>query len=65
MYIVRICRKAIVVEMLGLQKELPLSFTPGMVGAMPVFDNYDDALEYSDNRPELVIEAREVEKAAP
>jgi hypothetical protein len=61
MYLVRICKQAVTVEILGLQRELGLSWSDGMVGAAPVFENYDDALRYSNDRPELIIEAK-VEK---
>jgi hypothetical protein len=39
-----------------------MSWADGMVGACPAFDNYDDALKYSDNNPSIIHEAEEVLK---
>lgn len=61
MYLVRACKTTITVELLGLERELSLNWSDGMIGAMPVFEKYNDALRYSRNRPELILEARHEE----
>ena len=48
MYGVRLLKKKITIDLMGMDVELDLSWAGGMCGAMPVFDNYDDALKYAD-----------------
>ncbi len=54
LYGVRLMKETLVIETLGITRMVDLKWAPGMVGAIPVFDSYDAALEYSD-KEELVF----------
>lgn len=42
--------KTVDVEMMGFKRTEPLSFAPGMVGAMPVFDTKESAERFSEGK---------------
>lgn len=42
--------KTVDVEVMGFKRTEPLSFAPGMVGAMPVFDTRESAEAFADGR---------------
>ena len=47
-YAVGMLTKEINVEILGKKENLKLSWADGMIGALPVFTNYEDAVKYCD-----------------
>lgn len=58
MYLVPILRENVQIQMLGLDAEVKLSWRNGQIGAVPVFENKEDAEKYADGRCE-VIEVKE------
>ena len=58
MFLVILLKETIEVEVMGLTTTEPLCFSEGMIGALPVFDKYEDALKYA-GRKEYVQEIRE------
>ncbi len=54
LYLVKKIRNHLEIEVLGLKQEIKLSWWEGMEGAVPVFDNYDDALEYAEGSENLI-----------
>lgn len=60
MYGVLLLRQNITLDILGQKVEVPLSFTKGMIGVIPVFENLEDALEYADGNKELTFKLEEV-----
>lgn len=66
MYAVFRLEREITVEVYGKEKELPLSTYHGMIGAIPCFDNKEDAEECADGRYEIVkIKAKAVFEFKP
>lgn len=53
--------KFINVYMSGYEKEMPLSYADGMVGAMPVFETREQAENFSDGKYD-VMELRVVKE---
>jgi len=58
MFLVVVLKEEIVVEILGIKQTKPLCFSEGMIGALPVFDKYEDALRYAGDE-KLVQEISE------
>jgi len=50
------------VEVLGLKRELKLSWHKGQVGAIPVFKTKEEALEYVDGNEERIFPLMLVKK---
>lgn len=44
------------VEVMGMTTTLELNWYDGQIGAMPVFNDYDKALEYMDGNKDRVFE---------
>jgi len=42
-------------EVLGLKREIKLSWYSGQIGAMPVFSTKDEALEYVDGNEDRIF----------
>ena len=47
-YAIGMLTKEIAVEIIGKEENLKLSWADGMVGVLPVFTNYEDAVKYCD-----------------
>lgn len=50
------------VNALGIEKTMKLSWSDGMVGAIPVFKRYEDALEYAGDETivfKLIAESKQ------
>jgi len=47
-YVVGVIKKEITVEVLEQTTQLKLEWADNMIGAMPVFDNIDDAEKYGE-----------------
>lgn len=60
-YLVKSCKNEIDMEVLGTIQKIPVSWWDGMVGAVPIFDNYENALEYCDG-DETLIESMNIEE---
>ena len=58
LFIVSIVKEDIKIEVLGVEKSLPLVWADGMIGALPVFKNYDDAFKYAGGDSSLIDMAR-------
>lgn len=63
LYIVTVAKTELVVQVLGLERDVPLKWSDGMIGAMPVFNKYDDALRYAGGDKSLVVDASFVKMA--
>lgn len=61
LYGVMALRESINVECMGLSTSIDLSFADGMVGAIPVFDSKEKALEYADGDLKKIFPLRTVE----
>jgi hypothetical protein len=44
--VVMVMKKSLTVSAMGIEKELPLDFAPGMIGMIPVFDTEENARAY-------------------
>lgn len=60
MYGVKKLRKEIKINALGYENDVCLKWFNGMIGAIPVFENKEDALKYANNDESLVFEIVEV-----
>jgi len=49
-YIVMRIDKHLTVDVMGMEHTIPLIFTKGMIGAIPVFETAEDAEEFADGR---------------
>jgi len=47
MFLVVVLKEEIEVEILGIKQTTNLCFSDGMIGALPVFDKYEDAVRYA------------------
>ena len=57
-YLVMTVKERLNVEVLGLKRPLELQWADRMIGAVPVFEDYDSAIEYADGLTSLVVEAK-------
>ena len=57
-YLVMTVKERLNVEVLGLKRPLELQWSDGMIGAVPVFEDYESALKYADGLTSLVVEAK-------
>ncbi len=55
-YGVKLLRETLTIETLGLSTKIELSWSDGMIGAMPVFKNYKDATRYASGNEDLIFE---------
>lgn len=58
MFLVPVLRENANIQVFGLNAEVQLSWAKGQIGAVPVFENKEDAEKYADGRCE-VIEVKE------
>ena len=56
MFMVLVLKKDISIDLLGFKKELELSWSDGMVGAVPVFEKIQDAERYAKGTISRIIE---------
>ncbi len=54
-YGIKLLRETLVIETLGLSTEVELSWNDGMIGAMPVFKDYKDAIRYASGDEDLIF----------
>ncbi len=54
LYLVKKLKKYSKTEAGGATQKVKLSWWEGMVGAVPVFDNKEDALVYAEGKEELI-----------
>ena len=54
-YLVMALTKSLDVDIIGRKVELNLSWTSGMIGALPVFDSRELAEKYADGKEILVV----------
>lgn len=59
MFLVPVLRENANIQVFGLNAEVQLSWAKGQIGAVPVFENKEDAEKYADGRCE-VIEVKEL-----
>ena len=53
-YAVMALKKSITVEVLGMNRELDLTFAEGMLGCMPIFETEESAKEYAGEDFEVI-----------
>ena len=56
MYGVKLLKEELHIEVLGLKKNLEIIWAKGQIGAIPVFETKEDALDYVDGNEELIFE---------
>lgn len=61
MFVVRLIRESVEINVLGMSQEVKLSWSKGQVGAIPVFETKEQALEYAKGNEDLIYEIREEE----
>ena len=61
MYLVSLMARDIEVASMGQLHSVNLSWSPGMIGALPVFGTYEEALAYADNDEDLIIILKEAD----
>ena len=54
-YVVLAYKQSIEVEVMGLKRDVTLSWYPGQTGALPLFEVYEDALSYADGNIDKVF----------
>lgn len=52
-YVVHMLNRAVAVDWLGREVEVPLSYADGMIGAMPVFETREQAEAIASGRYEV------------
>jgi len=57
-YVVQGMNKTATVSVLGMEKEIELSWIEGQIGAMPIFDDLDKALSYANKYGYYVLELK-------
>lgn len=62
MYGVRLLRQNIEINVLGLTQEVKLKWWHGQVGAIPVFETKEQALDYADGNEDLIFKLEEKDK---
>lgn len=60
-YGVRLVKKDLPIQVTGMPQTLPLQWADGMVGAIPIFDSFIDALKYAGDDEDLVFRMYGVE----
>ena len=62
MYGVKTLREELKLEVYGIETKIDLNWYDGMIGAIPVFETKEKALEYADGNESLLFELYEKEK---
>lgn len=65
MYLVTVMKSSLGIEVMGLNRDLDLIWADGMVGVVPVFSDYQEALKYAGGKSDLIVKVEKQSNETP